>query len=944
VSPATRWIGFLLCLAGSAGLPSPALARDPALLEELRAAYPDTLANGRRNGSARPAALPDIFGPGAVLNVGNVFMKITNNGILGNGFQALSSDPAMQWPGASGIEYLTNALVGVAGVNPLSTDPAAVRRVSYSTEWRPPTLEPEDRIYRAFDGIANGQRLTNDDGDVDPRTGSPRIDEDYLDGRDNDGDGRIDEDYAAVGQQMFTCVMRDDTPAAVNVVNNERHVPLGIEIKQTAWAYSVDGYQDFNPIEFVVTNRSGHMLDSMYFGLRTDMDCGPNSSSTFFSDDLDVPSFPSGEFVVPVLPIDPRLQLHPVPGTDRVDTLCSRLRIRINGTSVVDDDGDEGHTPGVASLLLLGHTLDPLGVTAPSRVGFRMLRSFIFGTPFQSGGNAVTDQQRYELMSGTDNIDPETGAVTLEQGDQLGDYLSFMSVGPFCNVPDGGSFRVTVAYAVAPGSRTSLDNFRGDYGRYQAGQLGALELFAKYPALANAFATQVAYEGTYELPRPGFEDQVPNCHGCETPIQLPRGTPSGQVCHQCGDQESECETVTEFATTWFNFDCDYCTGVWDEATSQGFYLRRWNAESPPPTPGLNVATNFNYNANPDRGPALTPAGDKQVTIAWNNLSETTPDPKTHWFDFRSYRVWKVANWRRPVGSSGPQDDEWALLGEFRRFDYAPSNRIRVVNPTNLAETLLVCPTIWIPERAESMQVCLDHGDLWNREDGTVIRPDPSVDCVREAGECVQDSGLVLGSLTEIERRTRYPVGRYRLVDRDVKNGFIYFYAVTAGDSVGTSEFFGRVSGVESEAVIPQASTGPSGGVWVVPNPYRGYSDIAQRSSSWDLTPNASDPTGTHIDFMGLPTGRWTIRIYTVAGDLVAELHSDDPINSDLRPAVVGSDGVLRPGHNQQQDNANDGQARWNLISRNGQDVVSGIYVFVVNADQGQQRGRFVVIR
>jgi hypothetical protein len=39
-----------------------------------------------------------------------------------------------------------------------------------------------------------------------------------------------------------------------------------------------------------------------------------------------------------------------------------------------------------------------------------------------------------------------------------------------------------------------------------------------------------------------------------------------------------------------------------------------------------------------------------------------------------------------------------------------------------------------------------------------------------------------------------------------------------------------------------------------------------------------------------------------------------------------------------------GQARWNLISRNGQDVESGIYLFTVDSSAGHQVGRFVVIR
>ena len=80
-------------------------------------------------------------------------------------------------------------------------------------------------------------------------------------------------------------------------------------------------------------------------------------------------------------------------------------------------------------------------------------------------------------------------------------------------------------------------------------------------------------------------------------------------------------------------------------------------------------------------------------------------------------------------------------------------------------------------------------------------------------------------------------------------------------------------------------------------------------------------------------------------DLVADIHSDEAVNQSTRTGtVVDPTGNAHPGFNRQQDNPNDGQARWNLISRNGQDVVSGIYLFVIDSDEGTQRGKFVIIR
>src|SRR5689334_276709 len=404
-------------------------------------------ASGRRG--AKPLAIPDIFGPGSVLNAGGVVMKVTNNGFLGNPF-VTSSDPSMQWPGTSGIEYMAFLGLAMGAVNPFATDPNAVRRVSFTQEWRPATLAPEDRVYRSYDGIVNGVRFTNDDGDIDPLTGSARIDEDFLDGRDNDGDGLIDEDFAAIGQQMYTCVMRDDTPEAVAAAAAERHVPLGgdvgrgVECRQSAWAYSIPGFTDFDVVNWHFFNRSGHELDSVVIGFRVNLDAGPVDKTNFFSDDFDVSMYPFGNFIFETTPTDLRRQAKGTQNVNPDSALCPRYVVRVQGFSVADDDGDEQKTLGVPSFMLIDHTTDPTGANGPKTVGFRSFRSFPANQPYVQGGNATIDQQRFELMTAQENISHDIsnpamlGFITQLTGDQKSDYSAWASIGPWLRWPADG--------------------------------------------------------------------------------------------------------------------------------------------------------------------------------------------------------------------------------------------------------------------------------------------------------------------------------------------------------------------------------------------------------------------------------------------------------------------------------------------------------------------------
>ena len=951
--------------------------------EELDQAYVQSFPQTLRARGAQPTALPDVFGPGSVLRAGNVVMKITNEGILGNPF-VTSNDPAGQWPGASGIQYLNAIALAVGGVEQVNGQ--TLRRVTYANEFRPPSLDAEDKMYTAYEGIVNGIRNFDDDGDG-------RVDEDFLDGRDNDGDGRIDEDYDAQGQQMFACSMTDWSPQSVTANAREQHAPLGLRVNQKAWAYSLTSpnLTNFDVVEYTIRNESGNSIDSLYVGWFVDFDAGPVESSSFFGDDQDAPGYPQGKFIYDWSQggqvLDPRIQRPHDPLAEASDlgrhggnvaeaesALCQRQEIQINAFSIGDDDGDDNRTPGIPTFQLFGYTLDPTGATGPSSVGFRSFRSYTVGTPFNQGGNPSVDIERYEFMSGHDNIeqDPASddfGLINAPPGDQKGDYVSWASVGPWLSLPNGGSITVTIGIAIQRGSVNLSRGYRTVYQAYRRadatvqGSMGRL-LLDTYPSLDNAFTAQIAYEGIYET---NLQFPATDFHGRETGLRAPPGQ-QFTMNEQCGI-DGRTVIVDDRQTYWFDLDCNYCTGIWNPGRG-GLFHKTWNTASPPPSPLANASVLYNFTDNPDR--KYVPGGNRQVLVAWDNLSEISADPAPpNAFDFRGYKVWKAADWTRPVGSPGPAEEDWALIAEFRLFDYvAPSgapiesNLLKTPRPCEfpppIGTVVSDTPCVFIPLVNRNQLVLLRRGDLWNVQTGQVIHPDTTLDCVRDAaGHCVTQEGCVTpptridcmrpdGSIG-LTARARYPIGRYSYVDHSVKNGFTYFYSITAFDSANGSNgqplvTESRRSAIEAEGVVPQAAPRTGKHVTVVPNPYRGYATISQRPSAWDLTPSSTDPTGTHIDFMGMPPGQWTLRIFTISGDLVQTIRSFDAVNAATRNPVTLANGATVPGVTLQQDNPDDGQATWNLISRNGQDIVSGVYLFTVDSKEGTQRGKFVVVR
>ncbi|MBI5711367.1 MAG: hypothetical protein HZC42_13870 [Candidatus Eisenbacteria bacterium] len=257
----------------------------------------------------------------------------------------------------------------------------------------------------------------------------------------------------------------------------------------------------------------------------------------------------------------------------------------------------------------------------------------------------------------------------------------------------------------------------------------------------------------------------------------------------------------------------------------------------------------------------TVRGDHRVIIAWDNLPEVLMkggQVAAPGYAFAGYRLYRLSDWSRE--SEVPPATKWQLLAAFGR-------------------------------------------DTLEHELPLVAITDSTLD---------YDYVLY--------REKHYPVGRYRVTDLEVLNGFDYLYVVTTvsekrvqeGNVVHVLRLESPLVAALDSIVVPHLTARKDvSQVWVVPNPYRAR-------APWDRPPVPGDPFGRHVDFFGLPRARSTIRIYTVAGDLVAQVDHD------------GTTG--------------DGQAAWNLISRNGQDVESGIYLFTVDSAAGRFTGRFVLIR
>jgi len=865
-----------------------------------------------------------------VLDVGELRVNITNHGLIGSRYSAnfpYSRAPSAEWPGGSGHEYLYGAGLWIGGVINGQT---VVSTGQPERELRPGS-GIFDTIYEARNGkvlrpwpsdVATGKRLPDPRADDD---GDDSYDEDFLNGSDDDGDGLVDEDFGQLGDQMFTCTMYDNTALSREIY--PEHNPLGLSIVQRAAAWYREELEDMVILDYEIYNHSNRILDDIYLGFYVDCDIQRRGELSTGHDDL--AGFYKGA----------------VRGSDNAFHRIELAWMR---------DADETNPlPGWIGTILLDHKTDFSQTIAPHRVKVRSFQIFATNARVNQDGEPRSDEDRYNLMS-RNEFDPD------RRLDQPGDLKYMISSGPFSFIKPGQKLNYRLAMVVGNGQAEMIanavkasemvkgrwfnldnDSETGSWGLETKVCIGDLPKYAdgseplfnyryripdetcvgSHPRFGFKY---ISVEGMFQ-DEEGRKCTYVNADNCEECFRA--------YGHDCtyGNQlyESFGSTIDKMA----NINLGIYTGYGGKETRMPWI---GNAERPPSPPNMRLVP-----------------GSKQVEVFWDDVSEYEPDFLRGVIDFESYQVWRVANYVRPPGtdpSRGPRSAQWGMIDEYDIANFIPAgigdsqNRLPLGRNTGL-EPAFYTPACLSDPTFEGLDVVMRDfvdadvtGQFVSRPPlrdsrGTVI-PGREALVHWESWPTVLDTFFAVTPReaapdAEGKRATRF----YHHMDDEVHDGFVTYYSVVASDHAlarDGNQWVPSGVGIQTEPSNNYQVTTPSPeaqtfamrekngvNIYVYPNPAttEALAEFQKQPPSYD------DPTGERIMFTNLPAANNVISIFTASGDLV-ETVVHDGINGG-------------------------GSVSWNLISRNGQEVVSGIYLYIVKSDDSlfeDFQGRFVVIR
>ncbi|GAB4322040.1 MAG: hypothetical protein Kow0074_13300 [Candidatus Zixiibacteriota bacterium] len=724
-------------------------------------------------------------------------------------------------------------------------------------------------------------------------------------------------DPTAVAEQQYYARYTDTSAVrGVDELENRPHRPLHLEVCQTSYSWADRFARQFILVECWVRNIGIRAIDRMVFGVYLDADVS-NSTIENFSRRP-----PDGDDIAGYLPSAANLSQPDL--TDPIDVGW-----------IADNDGEpfgrtfQSNSPsGVIGVRIL-HAPPGEGVSfnwwvngEAAATTWGPVRRFKRLPSRRELGTPEGDRGRYYMMSaheidypqleaGVDHTDEgwderlRNGACDIADGE---DARFLLSVGPSCELLEPGD-SVRFVYAVCAGSVFHTrpgERFDCRVPREYMSTLQGEDL-----ALSATWASWIYDTPGLDTDGDGYrgEFHLVNCGGEDT-----SGVPAG------------CDTV------FYTGDLGPPPSTGTDCVDYGGAPDYVGPETPPcPQAG----TDFTVESRPS-----------ELIVRWNGRNtETVRDPLSRRYDFEGYRLY--------IGKSNTEG-QYSLVASWDVENYVryvydpepPGRWIQRGGPLRIDELREMYGEDFDPNRYPTASPYLCFRDTIHVDGKPTLRCSyfESQDFNRgntytEHGQTVDNLiQRVADSMTIGELGDTVWYGYYEAHLTNLNPSEALYITVTAFDNgdptIGLQpleslpghcyEFAFPVytSDIVEDSVLK---------VSVYPNPYKSRFEgpDGRLTSYYEQRHEAPEKSGVRgglldderrIWFINLPREA-TIRIYTLDGDLVRELHHPDPFLTAY-PSILG----------------------WDLVTRNAQPVVSGIYIYRVDSNLGTQMGKIVIIK
>ena len=827
----------------------------------------------------------------AMHQIGRIVLTVNNNGTIGTGYQKGPQDcftgevnQSCEYPKGSRTTYLFAGLFWIGAVSGRDTlvSSGGDGWVGGGNEFHPDQAPLGNMIYRSI---------------VDPSAST--------------FEGAIsEEDFISV---YYDTCSRDCQGLGRDAIDQRSHRPLNVEITERSFAWSYTYAESFVLFDYAVRNIGNSRIKRVYMGVYVDADVAAQSNPNGFSDDIcgfrqSLPAFYS---------------------TNRCE-----WEDTINIAWIADNDGDltgQPPTPALTGTRIVRTPSDSLDVSfnwwvsnasSPLDFGPRHLSDT---RDLGTGGNGTPsgDRNKYAFLKNGEFDYDQVYTASIEPSDTIWKYPTQSLAG---DIADGFDTRYLLSFGpfdIEPGQTLpiSFSFVGGDKFHTKPNNLSNLpgnpEEYYSNVDFSNLGYNAIWSSGVYD--NPGYDTDTDGFAG---------------IYHICnaGNDSSCCWFDTTYDTITTNplvidtlADSGYVFTIADTVWYQGDGIPDFQGASPPPAPDVRVY--------PTVG---------KILVKFNGVrSEATRDVFSRVLDFEGYRVYLARDDRRSsysiltsydrldfskyfwdpnegAGGSWMLKDAPFTLADLRcKYAQGGCNDTSF-NPLNHGRDNPLKLTAFPESLFFFVPQDFNQSEFGVSTDIRKIYPNQAYPISLDKDSCAPDD-------TTAEGYFKYFEYEYEIVD--LLPTVPYYVNVTAFDfgsprsGLASLESSPSVNSKVTYALANSEEVAAQNlDVFVYPNPYRTDGNYRLDGFEGRGDRDRPDDRVRVVHFANLPP-KCMIRIFTIDGDLVREINHD----------ISAADPLSNHDY-------------WDLITRNTQLAVSGLYYWTVEGEDGRvQIGKVVLI-